>query len=144
MTLTYIMWRVIRSHERRCKATERPSVGHYYCTVTVGLQTASQDLFGQTYPELLIWHLYSRGPKNNAYYLGHVITSLWRWWYALLTDVVDILRSILSLEIYTNIVINFHNHNTCCYFISAALFCISVYFIIATLLVVACILHKWN
>ena len=51
---------------------------------------------------------------------------------------------ILSLEIYTNIVINFHNHNTCCYFISAALFCISVYFIIVTLLVVACILHKWN
>jgi len=50
------------------------------------------------------------------------------------------LTEILSLEIYTNIVINCHN--TCYYFISAALFCISVYFIIVTL--VACILHKWN
>jgi len=52
------------------------------------------------------------------------------------------MTEILSLEIYTNIVINCHN--TCCYFISAASFCISAYFIIVTLVVVACILHKLN
>jgi len=49
-------------------------------------------------------------------------------------------NGILSLGIYTNIVINFHN--TCYCFISAALFCISVYLIIVTLVVVAPILHK--
>ena len=64
---------------------EWPSVPHHICTVTRGLQAASQDfpllsfLLGHadmTYLSLLIIIVFfsgiSRGPCNNWHYLGHV------------------------------------------------------------------------
>ena len=73
---------------------ERPFVQHHICTVTRGLQTASQDfplLPGHpdmTYLLLIIIVLFSGiscGPCNNWRYLGHVTTRRrWRWWYSVL------------------------------------------------------------
>ena len=53
----------------RRQHVELPSVPHHICTVTGGLQTASQD-FSSLIPT---WtSLYDCGPCNNWHYLGHI------------------------------------------------------------------------